>query len=110
MAIDYLNNGGNVRQFIPEIKNSSLFDDEQIGEVIGFWNKKMLPQVFKWDDRSKSLITKQLDENKILTKCSEFIAQELGLATVNVVEFQQYDRGDGRENTAMPLNPSISFS
>ena len=47
----------------------------------------MLPQVFKWDDRSKSLITKQLDENKILTKCSEFIAQELGLATVNVVEF-----------------------
>ena len=110
MAIDYLNNGGNVRQFIPEIKNSSLFDDEQIGEVIGFWNKKMLPQVFKWDDRSKSLITKQLDEDKILTKCSEFIAQELGLATVNVVEFQQYDRGDGRENTAMPLNPSISFS
>ena len=50
---------------------------KQIWANIIIWNKKMLSQVFKWDDKSKALILDNIDESKVLSERALFIAQEL---------------------------------
>ena len=47
--------------------------------MMGFWGKKMLPQVFKWDDASRAVICSALDEASVLSAASAFIADELQL-------------------------------
>ena len=41
---------------------------------MGFWGKKMLPQVFKWDDASREVICSAMDEANVLSASSDFIA------------------------------------
>ena len=109
-AIKYLNNGGKVKQFINELKNMSFVNNENTGQIISYWNKKMLSQIFKWDDKSKLLILDNIDERELLTERAEFIAQELGLVEVEIINAEDYRGIDGRENSSLPLNPSIVFA
>ena len=109
-AITYLNNGGNVKQFIQELKQMDFVNNENMGQILSYWNKKMLSQVFKWDDKAKSLILDCINEHEVLSARASFIAKELGLSEVTVVDAEDYQGGDGRENSALPLSPSIVFA
>ena len=109
-AISYLQNGGNVKQFIQELKQMDFVNGANMGEILSYWNKKMLSQVFKWDDKAKELILDNIDEAKILSDRASFIAEELGLSDVEIVKAENYQGTDGRENSAMPLSPSIIFA
>ena len=109
-AINYLNDGGNVKQFIQELKQMDFVNDENIGQILSYWNKKMLSQVFKWDDKSKSLILDNIDEVKLLKERASFIAKELDLNEIEVIRAEDYQGADGRENSSLPLNPSIKFA
>jgi leucyl-tRNA synthetase len=109
-AISYLQNGGNVKQFIQELKQMDFVNGANMGEILSYWNKKMLSQVFKWDDKAKGLILDNIDEAKILSDRASFIAEELGLSDVEIVKAENYQGTDGRENSAMPLSPSIIFA
>ena len=109
-ALNYLSAGGNIKQFIQQLKQMDFVNDANIGEIIGFWNKRMLSQVFKWDDKSKSLILSRIDEELILSKRASFIAEELGLSEVEVIAAEDYQGDDGRQNSALPLSPSIVFA
>ena len=44
---------------------------------MGFWGKRMLPQIFKWSDEEKQMIGGTLDEAAILTAASDFICSDL---------------------------------
>ena len=70
----------------------------------------MLSQVFKWDDKSKALILDNIDELDVLSDRASFIARELELSEVIVVRAEDYQGTDGRENSALPLSPSIVFA
>mgnify|MGYP002870606847 CR=1 FL=1 len=109
-AITYLNNGGNVKQFIQELKQMDFVNNENMGQILSYWNKKMLSQVFKWDDKAKSLILDCINEHEVLSARASFIAKELGLSEVAVINAEDYQGGDGRENSALPLSPSIVFA
>ena len=109
-AINYLNDGGNVKQFIQELKQMDFVNDENIGQILSYWNKKMLSQVFKWDDKSKSLILDNIDEVKLLKERASFIAKELDLNEIEVIRAEDYQGEDGRENSSLPLSPSIKFA
>ena len=109
-AINYLNDGGNVKQFIQELKQMDFVNDENIGQILSYWNKNMLSQVFKWDDKSKSLILDNIDEVKLLKERASFIAKELDLNEIEVIRAEDYQGEDGRENSSLPLSPSIKFA
>ncbi len=110
MAIEYIGNGGNVKSFMGELKQSKLAELENYGEVFGFWGKKMLPQIFKWDDKSKLLISGSMDELELLSKRKDFIKSELKLDDVIVISSEDSDDQSGRINSAMPLSPAIIYS
>ena len=109
-AINYLNDGGNVKQFIQELKQMDFVNDENMGQILSYWNKKMLSQVFKWDDKSKSLILDNIDEAEVLIERASFIAKELDLSEIEVIRAEDYQGVDGRENSSLPLSPSIIFA
>ena len=109
-AIQFINQGGNVRNFIQELKGMSFVNNDNMAEILNYWNKKMLAQVFKWDDRAKSLIQQNMDEISILSNRTDFIAKELDLKEIEVIKAEDYSADDGRENSALPLNPSIIFA
>jgi len=110
MASEYIGNGGNVKSFMGELKQSKLAELENSGEVFGFWGKKMLPQIFKWDDKSKLLISGSMDELELLSKRKDFIKSELKLDDVIVISSEDSDDQSGRINSAMPLSPAIIYS
>ena len=109
-AINYLNDGGNVKQFIQELKQMDFVNDENMGQILSYWNKKMLSQVFKWDDKSKSLILDNIDEAEVLIERASFIAKELNLSEIEVIRAEDYQGEDGREKSSLPLSPSIIFA
>ena len=109
-AISYLIDGGNIKQFIQELKKMDFVDETNMGQILSYWNKKMLSQVFKWDDRSKALILDNINELDVLSDRASFIARELELSEVVVVRAEDYQGTDGRENSALPLSPSIVFA
>ncbi len=109
-AISYLQNGGNIKQFIQELKQMDFVDETNMGQILSYWNKKMLSQVFKWDDKARALILDNIDETEILSDRASFIAEELGLSDVEIIKAEHYLGTDGRENSAMPLSPSIIFA
>ena len=69
---------------------------------MGFWGKKMLPQVFKWDDASREVICSAMDEANVLSASSDFIAKELQLSSVRIVVGESEDDSTGRAGSAMP--------
>ena len=88
----------------------SFVNEQNMGEILQYWNKRMLSQVFKWDDKAKLLILQNIDEVEVLRTRAEFFAKELGLQEIKVVKTEDYDLGDGREKAALPLSPGIIFA
>ena len=108
-ALAFIQDGGHPKQFIPVLQALPLAQGERKGEMLGFWGKKMLPQVFKWDDASKAVVVSSLDETDVLTAAQAFIAEELQLTSVNVVLGESEGDGTGRAGSAMPLSPAVVY-
>ena len=109
-ALSFITDGGHPKQFIPVLTEMPMAQGERKGEMIGFWGKKMLPQVFKWDDASKGVIASAMDEQAVLDAASGFIAEELGLETVVIVLGESADDQTGRAGSAMPLSPAVVYA
>ena len=108
-ALNFILEGGHPKQFMPLLKEMPIAQGDRMGEVMGFWGKKMLPQVFKWDDASRDVICSTLNEEAVLNAASEFIASELDLKSVQVVEGEAEDDTTGRAGSAMPLSPAVVY-
>jgi len=109
-AINYINEGGKPKGFVTTMADMEICQGERKGEIMGFWGKRMLPQIFKWSDEEKRWITSDLDEVSALEKRCEFIAQELGLTSVSVVEGESSEDSTGKSGSSMPLSPAVVFS
>ncbi|MDA8638606.1 leucine--tRNA ligase [Candidatus Poseidonia alphae] len=109
-ALEFISEGGHPKQFVPILAQMAMAQGERKGEMIGFWGKKMLPQVFKWDDESRQVILSSLDEKNVLEAASAFIASDLGLESVVVVEGESEDDNTERAGSAMPLSPAIVYA
>lgn len=109
-ALAFIGEGGHPKQFIPVLKELPLAQGERMGEMMGFWGKKMLPQVFKWDDASREVLCSAMDEAAVLSAASAFIADELELAEVHIVVGESPDDETGRAGSAMPLSPAVVYA
>ena len=109
-ALEFISEGGHPKQFVPILAQMAMAQGERKGEMMGFWGKKMLPQVFKWDDESRQVILSPLNEKNILEAASAFIASDLGLESVVVVEGESEDDNTERAGSAMPLSPAIVYA
>ena len=109
-ALAFIGEGGHPKQFIPVLKELPLAQGERMGEMMGFWGKKMLPQVFKWDDASREVLCSAMDEAAVLSAASAFIADELELAEVHIVVGEGSDDDTGRAGSAMPLSPAVVYA
>ena len=109
-ALDFIQQGGHPKQFIPVLQDLPIAQGERKGEIMGFWGKKMLPQVFKWDDASKAVVVSSLDETSVLESAKAFIAQELQLENVAVVLGESDADESGRAGSAMPLSPAVVYA
>ena len=105
-AILHLESGENIKSFASKIQSISDLNNDNQGEVMSFWGKRMLPQVFKWSDEEKSMITGELDEGDSLKNAADFIKTELGLDSI---EFETGELDIGRSASAMPLAPTIVY-
>ena len=106
-AIAHLESGQNIKTFASILTGLPFAQGEMRGEIMGFWGKRMLPQIFKWSDEEKQMIVSSLDEGAILDLASRFICNDLGLVALDI-EAGTFDIG--RSNTAVPLAPSIIYS
>ena len=109
-ALEFLEQGGNPKQFVAVLSQMEITQGDRKGEIMGFWGKKMLPQVFKWDDASRILIRRELDEVQSLSQRASFLAEELGLSEVRVVLGESEHDDTGRAGGAMPLSPSVVYA
>jgi len=109
-ALSFMQDGGHPKKFIPVLQSLPIAQGERKGEMMGFWGKKMLPQVFKWDDVSKKVIASSLDEASVLSAANAFIAAELQLERVSVVVGESDEDGTGRSGSAMPLSPAVVYA
>ena len=110
MALTHLAEGNNVKAFMGILTQSELAQGETRGERLGFWNKRMLPQVFKWDDEKKRILLSALDETSVYADASDFIAEELGLDSVQIVRGESQDDVTGKAGVAMPLSPAFVYA
>ncbi|MAI40113.1 MAG: leucine--tRNA ligase [Euryarchaeota archaeon] len=109
-ALNFIESGESPKKFVSHLSQMEIAQGERKGEIIGYWGKKMLPQVFKWDDASRILIRSSLDEVEALSDGSAFIAEELGLQSVQVVLGESEQDQTGRSGGSMPLAPSIVYA
>ena len=109
-ALNFVADGGHPKQFLPVLQAMPMAQGERKGEMIGFWGKKMLPQVFKGDDASRSVVQSTMDEEAVLLAASAFISQELDLQTIEVVVGESDDDTTGRAGSAMPLSPNVIYA
>ena len=109
-ALEFISEGGHPKQFVPILAQMAIAQGERKGEMMGFWGKKMLPQVFKWDDESRQVILSSLDEKAVLEAASAFIASDLGLESIVVVEGESEHDNTERAGSAMPLSPAIVYA
>ena len=106
---EFIADGGYVKQFQKVLIAKPYAQGEQKGEVITFWRKKMLPQVFKWSDEERALLLGGLDESMILGTNSGFICTELELQEFTAWKFGDGEDVGGRGGSAFPLRPSLTF-
>lgn len=106
-AISHIESGQNVKSFAGVLANLPFAQGERRGEIMGFWGKRMLPQIFKWSDEEKAMICGSLNEGAILGAASTFICSDLGLASIDV---EAGIDDVGRSSAAIPLFPSIVYS
>lgn len=109
-ALSFIGEGGHPKQFIPVLQELPIAQGERKGEMMGFWGKKMLPQVFKWDDASRDVIRSNMDEADVLSASAAFIAKELQLSSVRIVVGESEDDSTGRAGSAMPLSPAVVYA
>ena len=109
MALTHLAGGNNVKSFMGSLTQSDLAQGETRGERLGFWNKRMLPQVFKWDDEKKRILVSELEEADVYAAASNFIAGELGLESVVIVRGDSQEDTTGKAGVAMPLSPAFVY-
>ncbi len=105
-AIAHVNGGESVKTFTSKLANMPFVQPDNRGEIMGFWGKRMLPQIFKWSDDEKVIISGLLDEGSVLTAASEFICEDLGLSSI---EIEAGISDVGRSSAALPLAPSIVY-
>ena len=72
-GITHVESGENIKKFAGKISDLEFVTSENKGEIMGFWGKRMLPQIFKWSDEEKSMICGSLDEGAVLSAASDFI-------------------------------------
>jgi len=106
-AISHIESGENVKTFAGKLAALPFVTTENRGEIMGFWGKRMLPQVFKWSDDEKAMISGTIDEGVVLSAASDFICRDLGLSSIDV---EAGIDDIGRSSTAIPLAPSIVYS
>ncbi len=109
-ALEYLEQGGSPKKFVAHLSQMDIAQGDRKGEIIGYWGKKMLPQVFKWDDASRILLRSSLDEVEALSTRASFMAEELGLQSVHVVLGESQEDETGRAGGALPLAPAIVYA
>jgi leucyl-tRNA synthetase len=108
-ALNHLDDGEPVKAFGGRLDTLGLLPDERLGELRGFWGKRMLPQVFKWDDETRRMLTSGLDEAANLRANASFIASTLDLDVVQVVVAETPEDTTDRGPAAMPWSPSVVF-
>jgi len=108
-ALNFIADGGDVKQFQKVLIAKPYAQGEQKGEVINYWRKKMLPQVFKWSEEERDLIIRKIDESTILNENSGFICEELGLDDFQAWVFGEEEDIGGRGASAFPLRPSLTY-
>jgi len=108
-ALRFMEDGGHPKQFMPVLKSMPISQGERQGEILGFWGKKMMPQLFKWDDASKADLLLGIDETAVLNRAAGFIAEELGVADVDVVLGESDADTTERSGSAMPLSPAVVY-
>ena len=106
-AISHIAEGENVKSFASKLDSFSFAQGEMKGEVMTFWGKRMLPQVFKWSDEEKEIIVGGLDEGAVLNAASDFIHDELSITSFEV---ETGEDDIGKSGSAMPLAPSIVYN
>lgn len=109
-ALGFIAEGGHPKQFMPVLQSLPMAQGERKGELMGFWGKKMLPQVFKWDDTSRAVIASQLNEAAVLSQASDFIAAELDMKSITVVIGESDEDSTERAGSAMPLAPAVVYA
>ena len=109
-ALNFISEGGHPKQFVPILAQMPMAQGERKGEMMTFWGKKMLPQVFKWDDASREVIISELDEQQVVQDAADFIASDLNLKMIMVVEGESEADTTQRAGSAMPLSPAIVYS
>ncbi len=106
-AISHLESGQSIKTFAGKLATLPFAQGERRGEVMAFWGKRMLPQVFKWSDDEKRMISDSLDEGVILNAASHFICNDLGISSLVI---ETGDADIGRSSTAVPLAPTVVYS
>ena len=106
-AISHLKQGKNIKTFAGELQQQPFVTPENKSDIMQFWGKKMLPQIFKWSDEEKAIIESKLDEGVILKNSHKFICDELSLSNIDV---ETGNEDVGRSSAAIPLSPSIVYS
>ncbi|MCH1411675.1 MAG: class I tRNA ligase family protein, partial [Candidatus Poseidoniaceae archaeon] len=109
-ALQHLAADRPIKAFAGQVASLGLVDPSRMGELMGFWGKRMLPQVFKWDDETRRMLLSGLDEAANLTANAGFIADTLGLQQVTVVVAETAEDTTDRGGAAMPFAPSVVFS
>ncbi len=106
-AIEHISQGNNVKTFVQTLETLDFAQGEKRGEVMGFWGKRMLPQIFKWSDLEKTILCGSIEEAEVLNSAKDFICSELGL---DHIEIESGIDDVGRSGSAMPLAPVIVYS
>ncbi|MGB1462295.1 MAG: hypothetical protein ACPG8Q_02070, partial [Candidatus Poseidoniaceae archaeon] len=109
-ALQHLAADQPIKAFAGTVASLGLVDASRTGELMGFWGKRMLPQVFKWDDEIRRILLSGLDEAANLAMNAAFIAETLELARVEVVMAESPEDLTERGGAAMPFAPSVVFA
>ncbi|MEE2667164.1 MAG: leucine--tRNA ligase [Candidatus Thermoplasmatota archaeon] len=109
-ALRHLAEDQPIKAFAGRVASLGLVDEARTGELMGFWGKRMLPQVFKWDDEIRRILLSGLDEAANLAANADFIAATLELERVEVVMAESPEDTTERGGAAMPYAPSVVFA
>jgi len=98
------------------LKSMEIFSDEQMrGEVMQTWmaltmgSKKKRGRIHTWSQGEKQLIMSAIDEASTINTNSEFIAQALGVNSVEAYPAGEGEDVAGKAKFAFPLEPGIAF-
>jgi len=103
-------------QGMDHLKSMEIFSDEQMrGEVMQTWmaltmgSKKKRGRIHTWSQGEKQLIMSAIDEASTINTNSEFIAQALGVNSVEAYPAGEGEDVAGKAKFAFPLEPGIAF-